>query len=166
MKRIVALVPVAIAILAACSDSTLPPEDLTGNYTVAVTNRENGCNFQNWTVGQSSTNISMTVTQQGSNGITAVIGGAAGAYLILVMNTATFTGSVSGPTGTMTATGSRTGQQGNCAYTLNANATISLAGNAINGSITYVPKTNGGTDCGVLNTCSSRQELSGSRPPK
>ena len=166
MKRLL-LVPGLVVVAVACSSSSdLPPEDLTGSYTINVTNRENGCNFQNWTVGQSSANIPFTITQQGSNGITGSVGGAAGLYLDAILATHTFSGSVSGPTGTMTATGSRSLSQGNCAYTLNANAVISLSGNTINGSITYVPQTNKGSDCGVLNTCTSRQELSGSRPPK
>ncbi len=164
MKHLVVLAFVAAAV--ACGTSSDPPQDLTGTYTVAVTSKENGCNFQNWNVGQSTSGIPMVVTQQGSNGITAVIQGAAGAYLTLILGTATFTGSVSGPTGTLTATGTRSGNQGNCAFTVNANMTITLAVNAINGSIAYAPKTNGGTDCGVLNACSSRQDLSGSRPPK
>lgn len=165
-KHLVVLALVAAAAGVACGTSADPPQDLTGTFTIAVTNRENGCNFQTWTVGQSSANIPMVVTQQGSNGITAIVQGPAGAYLTLILGTATFTGSVSGPTGTLTATGTRSGNQGNCAFTVNANMTITLAGNAINGSIGYAPKTNGGTDCGVLNACSSRQELSGSRPPK
>ncbi len=165
MKRLLVLVPLSIVAIAACSSSEAA-QDLTGNFTIAVTNKDNGCAFQNWTSGQSTTTIPLTITQQGSNGITAVVGGAAGAYLTLVIGTATFTGSVTGPTGTLTAAGTRSGSQGTCAYTINANMTITLAGNAINGSISYVPKTNAQSTCGVLNACSSTQDLSGNRPPK
>ena len=156
-----------IVVAVACSSSSSDtPQDLTGTYSLAVTSKDNGCAFQNWTVGQSASGIPLTVTQQGSNGITAVVGGTAGAYLTLVLGTATFTGSVVGPTGTLTAAGTKSGSQGTCAFTVNANMTISLAGNAINGSIRYVPQTNQKTDCGVLNACASQQDLSGSRPPK
>ena len=38
------------------------PANVEGVYTVAVTNRENGCGFQNWVEGDSSTGIEVTVT--------------------------------------------------------------------------------------------------------
>ncbi|CAN5250722.1 hypothetical protein BH09MYX1_BH09MYX1_12780 [soil metagenome] len=167
MKRFLAAATFASFIaIAACSDSAESPQDLTGTYTAAVTSKDNGCNFQNWNTGGSAANIPFVVTQQGGDGITGEIQGGAAVYLNLILGSAKFTGTVSGPTGTLTITGSHSGNQGNCAYTVNANMTITLAGNAINGFISYVPKTNQGSDCGVLDACSSRQDLSGSRPPK
>ena len=65
-----------------------------------------------------------------------------------------------------TIEGKRSGNQGNCAYTVNATTTLTLTGNTINGEIFYEPATNNGSDCGVLAACRSVQALSGSRPPK
>ena len=39
-----------LAALAGCSDD---PANVSGDYTVSVANRDNGCNISNWNVGES-----------------------------------------------------------------------------------------------------------------
>lgn len=46
-----------MALLGGCE-----PANVAGNYSVNVTNRENGCGFQNWTVGDTASNIAFTIT--------------------------------------------------------------------------------------------------------
>ena len=46
MTRCLALA--SLLALAACTS----PADVAGTYTIALTNRANGCNLQNWTVGE------------------------------------------------------------------------------------------------------------------
>ena len=65
---------------AACGTDNV---DAAGNYTAAITNKDNGCNFQNWQVGNQSTGIAVTITQS-SNNATASVSGVAGAYLDVV----------------------------------------------------------------------------------
>ena len=52
-------------------------------------NRDNGCNFQNWTVGQQSTGVQVTITQEAANA-SATVEGAAGGFWQLIQNPAEF----------------------------------------------------------------------------
>jgi hypothetical protein len=56
--------------------------------------------------------------------------------------------------------------QANCTYTLNVTFDGALSGDALQGTLTYAPKTNGSPDCGVLEQCQALQDFAGSRPPK
>ncbi len=147
--------------LAACSDD---PADVTGDYTVAVTNGNNGCELDNWTEGESSSGIAVTITQDGSSA-SAEVGGATGTVLDLWLGGSSFTGTVDGTDFLMTITGSRALSQGNCAYTFDAILDGAIDGDAISGQIHYEAQTNDGTDCGALTGCRTSQEFTGVRPP-
>ena len=56
MKRFALLA----GVLAACSSS---PVDVTGDYSVQLTNGSNGCMFANYTVGNMTMDVPVTVTQ-------------------------------------------------------------------------------------------------------
>ncbi len=161
------LVACSLAVLGvvACSGGGGPAADFTGNYTVAITNKDNGCNYPNWTVGNTASGIPLTVTQSGDS-VTGTVTGLTGTYMNLVLGTNTFTGSGSGATVTLTAYGTRNATSGNCAYTTNAIISATLTGDALQGTISYTPKTNGSPDCGALASCASVQAMSGARPPK
>lgn len=55
--------------LLACSSSgtTGPAADVSGNYSVSVTNETNGCNYSGWTLGQTAQNVGFDVTQSGGS---------------------------------------------------------------------------------------------------
>ncbi len=141
------------------------PADLAGNYTLNLTNRDNGCDFDNWEVGKSTAAIPMTITQEDAS-INGTVEGLTGAYLNLILGSNVFRGEVAGQTFTMAITGSRSGSKGNCAYTVNATANGSLSTDVISGTISYSAQTNNNSDCGALSGCVSRQEFNGTRPPK
>jgi len=159
MKR---LLPVAL-LAAACGNSSTPA-NVAGSYTVAVTNEGNGCNFQNWQSGNTASNIPVTVTQSGANA-TAVVGGAAGAYMTAVLGSNAFSGPVNGAQVDLTLYGTRSASQGNCAYTVNATMLATSMGDFLSGTITYTAATNGSPDCGALQGCQSIQDFNGTRPP-
>src|SRR5690348_8371734 len=69
--------------------------DVSGSYTVAVTNGANGCMAVNWTVGDSAAGIPVTIAQDGSNA-TATVEGATGLYLQAGLGSRVFAGDVSG----------------------------------------------------------------------
>jgi hypothetical protein len=156
-----------LAFVAACSSSTSsgPPADVSGSYTVAVTNRTNGCTFPSWNEGNVAPNIPFTITQNGAN-ISGSVGGLSGAYTAIVLGTNSFSGTAIGTTISMTAYGTRSTTQGQCAYTINATISGTLNGNELTGQIKYTPATNHAPDCGTLESCVSQQDFDGTRPPK
>ena len=161
MKRFAAvLVSLGVASMAGCA-----PADVSGSYTVAVTDNENGCNLPNWTVGSSSQGIPFTITQSGAT-IDGTVGGLTGAGLSIAFGTNVFHGNVAGAHVDMTLAGQRSMNQGACAYTWVAEAQGDLTGSALQGTITYRAATNNSTDCGSLQTCRSVQAFSGTRPPR
>jgi hypothetical protein len=157
MRRLI----LAILLTAGCDDGFA---DVAGEYTVAVTNGDNGCMFMGWTVGNTATAIPLTISQTDEH-VTGEVGGVAGGYLDLVLGTRIFTGSVSGNDVTMLLDGTTMAMQGTCDYSVDAVARARLAGDALMGSILYTADTDGSEDCGFLDTCQSEQNFSGSRPP-
>jgi hypothetical protein len=154
MKRLVCLV-----ILAACSDA-----NVAGNYTLAITYRDNPCNMPSWTVGDQLPGVQATVTQDGSS-VTMTVMGLAGIYLGTQTGTNVFTGSVDGDEVDVAITGTAGKSTGNCAYTINASLAATANGDTLAGRIEYRAATNNGSDCGTLTGCISRQDFNGTRPP-
>lgn len=48
--------------------------NVAGNYSIALTNGDNGCNLSNFTPGNTSTNVGVTTVQDGSK-VTMTING-------------------------------------------------------------------------------------------
>ncbi len=144
-----------------CSD----PADVAGDYTVALTNRENGCNFDNWTVGNTSSNIPVTITQEGSS-MSATVGGGAAVVLDLALGGHVYQGDVDGSHLTATIYGNRSATNGNCTFTYNSTFDADSDGDFLTGEIRYTPATNGNPDCATIEGCVNRQEFNGSRPPQ
>jgi len=151
--------------LALCFGACGSDVDATGDYSLSLTNRENGCNFDNWTEGESSTGVPLTITQSGS-AITGEVGGVGGVFLGLALGSNVFEGDVSGDDLDMTLFGTNSATEGNCTYTINAVFDGSLDGDVVTGEIRYTAATNDNPDCASLEGCASRQELNGTRPPQ
>jgi hypothetical protein len=183
MRRLVALSGLfSIAAAAACSEpfksgtgtsggsgggggGNVEPADAAGEYLISATNGANGCMFDGWMEGNMSTGIPFTVTQDGDE-IQGTIGGAVGVVATLLLGSNNFVGTVVGDDFTMTNYGTKSSTSGSCAVTVNAFVDGSIDGDAIQGSIEYIPQTNGSPDCGVLNDCKTIASFSGVRPPK
>jgi hypothetical protein len=154
--------PLLVLAVAACSSS---PANVAGSYSVAVTNKDNGCNLQNWTVGNSAQGIAVSITQNGTQAA-ATVQGATGAYLDVVLGLHEFDGSVDGDHLSLTLHGTRSASSGNCTWTFDADLEADLTGDILQGTIDYKPVTNKNTDCTTtLETCASTQALNGTRPP-
>ncbi len=150
---------------AGCSSSS--PANVAGDYSVNITNGANGCNLQNWTEGSSNTGIPVSVTQTaGSAKASVVITGATGVYVNAVIGGMTFDSSVDGNNLDGLLHGTRAYTMGGCTYTFTVDLASSLSADTLSGTLTYIPATNHGTDCGVLETCTSVQQFNGLRPPK
>ncbi|MBK9030240.1 MAG: hypothetical protein IPL61_02680 [Myxococcales bacterium] len=154
----------ACAILAvACSDAD--PADVAGTYTIALTNRDNGCAIANWTVGPVAGTVTLVVTQSGSSA-SGDVQGLAGTALDVLVGGHVFTGAVDSAGVDLTIVGTRANSQGACAYTIDAEMTADLTIDNLAGSVIYRARTNGAADCGALTGCQSQQDFAGARPPR
>jgi hypothetical protein len=154
-----------VVALTACSST---PANVAGSYTVGVTNRTNGCNFANWTEGQMSSGIPITITQaETSSGTTASakVTGVTGAYFDVVFGTSVFAGPVDGDHLDLKLMGTSAKTTGNCTYTYDGEILATASGDTLSGQIKYTPATNGHTDCATIEGCVTYQDFSGSRPP-
>lgn len=151
-----------VAILAAlgCGEDA----NVAGSYTIAVTNRTNGCELENWMEGETSSNIPVTITQSGEN-VTATVDGLVGAYFNAIFGSAAFVGTVSGDDLDLQIIGTRSATEGNCTYTFNAVLSGSVSGDTLTGRIDYQAATNDQPDCAALEGCTSYQDFNGTRPP-
>jgi hypothetical protein len=155
MKRLL-----LFAALAACGD----PVNAEGTYTISVTNRENGCNFQNWTVGDSAANIQVVVNQEGESANADVMG-ITRIYLDAVLGAHVYNGTVDGDELHLSIVGTRSTTQGNCTLTVDSDLDATLDGDVLTGRLNYRYHGNGNTDCSPYNGCTSYQDMNGTRPP-
>ncbi|GAB4197151.1 MAG: hypothetical protein OHK0013_05010 [Sandaracinaceae bacterium] len=160
LSRIPLLVCAAAALLASCSST---PVDAAGNWSVNVTNGANGCMLANWTVGQMTAGIPLTITQSGTT-ITAEVGGTTGSAADLFLGSRRLTGSVDGNRLDARLVG-RAGSMGGCAYTPVIDLTATVTGDTMMGNLIWSFDTNTNPDCAMYATCESIQAMNGSRPP-
>lgn len=158
MKRLIWLVVLA----AGCSSD---PVDAEGMYTVSVTNRTNGCNFMNWTEGESAAGIQVAINQEGSDANADVMG-ATRVYLDVVLGTHVFNGTVDGDELDLKIEGTPSTTTGNCTWSVDAQLLANLDGDVLTGRINYTVAGNGHADCAPYDGCVSYQDMNGTRPPQ
>jgi hypothetical protein len=156
MKRLLLL-----GILAGCSSGTVNAQ---GNYTLAITNGANGCNFSGYTVGAQNTGVAVAITQQGTNASADVMGGG-GFVLDAVLGGHVFTGTVDGDALDLKLAGVKANNSGNCTYTYNGEIRATLMTDTLTGTIDYIAATNGNSDCAAIQGCKTTQDFNGTRPP-
>jgi len=137
--------------------------NVEGTWSIAVTNRDNGCALANWQVGNQAANIPVEIVQEDSD-VNATITGAVGGYVALVLGSNVFTGGVDGDALTLELYG-RAQQQGNCSFSYNAVLLGDVDGDTMTGRIDYRGVTNNNPDCAAIEGCVSFQEFNGTRPP-
>jgi hypothetical protein len=143
------------------------PADVSGSYSIALTNDANGCMFMSWNVGDTTTGVPLTITQSGTS-VTGNVGGAGGIYLDALFGGHTFLGNVSGSHVDMVLHGTNATMASTCRLMLDAHASVELVGDTLtSGTITYTYVTNGDSTCPIYTqTCSSVQRFNGTRPPR
>lgn len=156
-----ALVLSILALATACGSD---PVDVEGEYSISVTNRENGCDFDEWTEGDTATGIPVTITQD-EDQATASVEGGTGFFLDVVLGMHEFVGDVDGDSVELTLFGTRSTVMEACSYTINGVLQAELDGDVLTGRIVYQTNTNGSLDCGEKEDCESIQEFNGTRPP-
>src|SRR5262245_62020742 len=99
---------VVVLCAAACSSET---GNAAGDYMVTLTNRDNGCNFGNWTSGATA-NATVTLTQN-DHDVTAAVTGLGAVALELAVGGHVYTGKISGDTLDLNLFGTRSNTTGN-----------------------------------------------------
>lgn len=138
--------------------------DVEGEYTIALTNRDNGCQLENWQVGAMSSGIPVVITQEGSE-VSASVEGGAGVVLDIALGSHIYSGSIDGDDLFLELFGTRAQAMNTCSYTFNSVIDARASGDALEGRIEYRAVTNGSPDCASLEGCVSFQEFNGTRPP-
>ncbi len=131
---------------------------------MSFTNRENGCAFPSWVVGETS-NVDVQVSLNGA----VVVGepqGPAAEFLDLWLGGHVFAGTQTDDRLALVLVGNKSMRHGNCDYTFDAAFDVTLTGDLLQGDLVYLARTNGGAACGDLTGCSSRQSLNGTRATK
>jgi hypothetical protein len=149
-----------VVCVAACGSDDA---DVAGNYTTMVTNRDNGCNFANWTVGDNN-DASVTLTQSG-NDVTMTVTGLGALVLEASLGGHVYAGKVNGTTLAATLFGTRSNTTGTCTYTFNSEIHAEVHGDILTGQIDYSAATDGSPDCATITNCRSFQDFNGIRPP-
>ena len=134
-----------------------------GDYTIALTNRDNGCNFTNWTVGRQA-DVPVRITQN-DGAVTADVQGLAAVYLDLLVGDHVYRGSIAGDDLALDIQGTVGHAIGNCVFTYNSTFEAQANGDTMSGRIEYRAATNNQPDCGAITNCLTFQEWNGTRPP-
>jgi hypothetical protein len=162
ITRFLTISTILAAALGGCGSE---PADVAGNYSVAVTNGANGCDFANWTEGETTANIPVLVTQEGTQ-VTAEVQGIVGGLLLLWLGASVYVGEIDGNSLELTLYGSNSTAVGNCTYTINSTMTAEFDKDVLRGQIHYRSATNGNPDCAGIEGCVTVQEFNGNRPPQ
>jgi len=160
MTRVVPCLLAACLMAMGCESNA----DVAGDYTVNITNGENGCMTEDWTVGETTSGVALVVRQDGDQ-VQLDVEGPGGTYLDLVVGSSIFNGQVSGEEVTASLIGTRAYSGGGCTWTLTVDLDARVNGDFMEGTLTYRAVTNMHPDCGVAETCRNLQSFNGSRPP-
>lgn len=152
--------PLGGALVASCA----APVDAAGTWSLNLTNGANVCMLDNWTPGEATTGVPVTITQSGET-LTADVTGAYAAALDIYYGTHRFTGTVAADSVTLRLVG-RAGATGTCAYTPVLELRSRVSGDTMSGTLGWFFDTNSSADCGMYATCRNEQAMNGSRPPR
>jgi hypothetical protein len=159
---------VAVSLLSAIGcggDDDNTPPNVAGHYTINVTNGQNNCPLTGWQEGQSFSNITFDVTQDGENLLGTFQGVLATIFLQAVIGATDFQGTVSHQSVEMTRLGTQTFTSGACMFTVRADLQGTSNGDVLQGQIVYKPVTHDDPDCASIESCSAVQMFNGTRPP-
>jgi hypothetical protein len=145
----------------ATPDAAISP---AGEYSLALTNQENGCAFPDWTIG-ATLNVDLKIDED-QLFLVAEPKGSLAMILMSWLGSHTFRGPNQGARLELVLMGNKFSSQQSCMYTFDVTLDATLTGDLLEGSQLYRARTNGATACGLLNGCTSRQSLRGTRKPK
>jgi hypothetical protein len=154
------LLTTLVAMVAACSgnDSDGPPAQVAGNYTLTITDQQNGCNVENFTTNASQSGTVIAIAQDGSSlSMTAM--STQGLVLAFAAGD-TLAGTIDGSQASLSSSSGLS--QGGCQYSTTATTNAHFSDSQVTGTILYTQMGNGSSDC-VVQQCTSTQTFTGSR---
>jgi len=157
----------AVCSLSACGGDDAKPADAAGDYTIAITSGTNGCGFENWQEGATSTGIQLGITEDTATGdATATVDGISALFLDLLQGGHAFAGSVSGNNLLLELLGSVEQVTSGCTHLVNSTLDANLNGDILIGTVTYTVADEGAAECAALVGCESVQSFNGARAPQ
>jgi hypothetical protein len=144
-------------------------EEVAGSYTVNLTNSTNACGVDNWTEGNTLSNVTLSLMQDPNDDTKAtatVTGSLSGAWLDYWIGSNEFAGTVVDNHVVLSDYGTRALHKDKCTYTVKVTIDARVDDDVIKGTVSYAPQTNGSPDCATLNGCVNVQSLDGTIPPK
>jgi len=128
---------VALLVLAAGCDAVFLDRrdnvDVVGDYSLTVTNRENGCMFENWQEDQ--TNVLEVAILQETNNVTATVGGTIGLLVEAIAGSKVFTGTVDEDTLELGLVGTQVHDSKDCMLTIDYAIRATLDGDLLSGEL-------------------------------
>jgi hypothetical protein len=155
-------IPIAVALFAsvACSSSSEgPPAQVAGDYTLTITDGQNGCNVLNFTTNATQSGTIVTIAQNGS-ALSATATHMSGLVLAFAAGDK-IGGMIEAEEASLASSANLT--QGGCAYTLTATTNMTFHENQMQGTTLYTASGNGSPDCGPLQNCTTTQTFTGAR---
>lgn len=154
------LLALVVAAVVACSGNSgdQPTAQVAGNYTLTITDDQNGCNVENFTTNATQSGTMVAITQDGTS-LTATAMQTMGLVLAFAAGD-TLSGTIDGSEASLTASSGLT--QGNCAYATTVTTTIHFSDTQMQGAMLYSEMGNGSSDC-AFQQCTSTQTFTGSR---
>ncbi len=146
-----------------------PPSDVSGDYTVTLTNLSNSCVKEtDWMADATTDGVRYDIRQDGES-ITAEAQGNAAVYFVLLTGSNDFSGAVHGNSFKLTDVGPNVKTDQSCSYTLNAVVSGTIDGDTIAGKVTYRPVISADPSCNPdcePYVCQAEQEYVGTRAPR
>jgi len=156
------LAAIACLVLVGCGSGDNDP---SGNYRGSVVNRVNGCHFEGWVEDKTMTMVVLSIAKDaGTDWLYAELYGLDPALVLNVLGTVRFEGRVEGDDVKLRLQGTRQLTQNGCTYSVIGNFAGVLEQDTLAGDIQYTVLASSGPDCGELQTCTTLQEFSGTRP--
>ena len=166
MNRALPLIALAAVLVSCDSEGTVVP-NVEGTYTLNLKVTKLDCAMlPDAALGDESTGVTVVLTQDPSNReqVTATVQGLAGVLLTLGLGGSTFVGTVDRNALDLVLEGNAKLSADACAYSQVARLRGTLEGDFLSGTIAYSYATNHASDCGIKETCSDEQTVTGSRP--
>jgi hypothetical protein len=129
-------VVIACAVCASSAACTNGPANVMGTYTGTITRGDNGCNLQDWTLGEVVDDVVLDVTQDGTEVIMTTSGSEV-AMLDAIVSGHSFVGSVSDTSLNVVILGTRVRTQNTCKLRLDAVITATVSGSHLDGEFHF-----------------------------
>jgi hypothetical protein len=146
-------------------ETSLPPSNVAGGYSVALVNETNDCAFDNFIPGNTTAGVPITVVQEAAapQAARVTVGGFPAIFYNFVLGSADYAAAVSGSMIDGILYGNVDGKRQGCNVTYNARVSATITGDVIRGTFVYYSIQKSDAGCSAQE-CTSTQNFSGTKP--